>query len=157
MESARKTLAAKHKIRKPSITYRRYYRDGINRVEWKHIQVVVERENRPPLVAKCGETPLRTRKTSYISDKIPPKVIAGTTSELLTRLLAGKCELCNCMANLEAHHVNKLKNLRKRWQGKRNKPKWVQHMIARRRKTIVVCHACHQQITHGRYDGQRVN
>jgi len=132
-------------------------RDGINRVEWKHIQVVVERENRPPLVAKCGETPLRTRKTSYISDKIPPKVIAGTTSELLTRLLAGKCELCNCMANLEAHHVNKLKNLRKRWQGKRNKPKWVQHMIARRRKTIVVCHACHQQITHGRYDGQRVN
>ena len=37
------------------------------------------------------------------------------------------------------------------------KPQWVQHMIARRRKTIVVCRACHQAITHGRYDGPRVN
>lgn len=157
MESARKTLAAKHTIHNPSVTYRRYYRNGIDHLEWRHIQVVVERENAPPLVAKCGETPLRTRKTSYISDKIPPQVIAGTTSELLTRLLAGKCELCHRMANLEAHHVNKLKSLRKRWQGKRSKPKWVEHMIARRRKTIVVCHECHQQITHGRYDGQRVN
>ena len=157
LESARKTLAAKHKIRKPSVTYRKYYRDGIDQLEWRHIQVVVERENGSPLVAKCGEIPLRTRKTSYISDKIPPKVVTGTTSELLTRLLAGKCELCHCMADLEAHHVNKLKSLRKRWQDKRNKPKWVEHMIARRRKTIVICHKCHQQITHGRYDGQRVN
>ena len=157
MESARKTLAAKHNIRKPGITYLRYYRNGATTDEWRHIQVTVEREDKAPLVAKCGETPLRTRKTSYISDKIPPKVIAGTTSELLTRLLAGKCELCHCMADLEAHHVNKLKSLRKRWQGKRDKPKWVEHMIARRRKTIVVCHPCHLQITHGRYDGQRVN
>jgi group II intron reverse transcriptase/maturase len=157
MESARKTLAAKHKIRKPSVTYRRYYRNGATSNEWRHLQVTVERDGKTPLVAKCGETPLRTRKTSYISDIIPPKVVAGTTSELLTRLLAGKCELCECMANLEAHHLNKLKNLRKRWQGVQDKPKWVQHMIARRRKTIVVCHACHQQITHGRYDGQQVN
>jgi hypothetical protein len=95
--------------------------------------------------------------SSYISDTTPPQVIAGTTSELLTRLLAGKCELCGSPADLEAHHVNKLKDLRKRWQGKHDKPKWVEHMIARRRKTVVVCHACHQQITHGRYDGQRVN
>lgn len=157
MESARKTLAAKHRIRQTSATYRKYYRNGINQLEWRHIQVIVEREDGPPLVAKCGETPLRTQKTSFISDKIPPKVIAGTTSELLTRLLAGKCELCGCLADLEAHHVNKLKSLRKRWQGKHDKPKWVKHMIARRRKTIVVCHPCHQQITHGRYDGRRVN
>jgi hypothetical protein len=157
MESARKTLAAKYKIRKPGTTYRRYYRNGTTPNEWRHIQVKVERKDKAPLVAKCGEKPLRTRQTSYISDTIPPKVIAGPTSELLTRLLAGKCELCGCPADLEAHHVNKLKHLRQRWHDKCDKPKWVQHMIARQRKTIVVCHNCHQQITHGRYDGQRLN
>ena len=157
MESARKTLAAKHKIHKVSHTYQRYFRKGQSQLEWKHIQVAIERENKPPLVAKCGETPLRTRKISFISDNIPPNVIAGKTSELLTRLLVGKCELCHRVADLEAHHVNKLKHLRQRWQGRKHKPEWVQNMIARRRKTIVVCHSCHQQITHGRYDGQRVN
>ena len=157
MESARKTLATKHKIHKVSHTYQRYFRKGQSQLEWKHIQVAIERENKPPLVAKCGETPLRTRKISFISDNIPPNVIAGKTSELLTRLLVGKCELCHRVADLEAHHVNKLKHLRQRWQGRKHKPEWVQNMIARRRKTIVVCHSCHQQITHGRYDGQRVN
>jgi hypothetical protein len=93
---------------------------------------------------------------SYSKDKIPLPVIAGTKSELLTRLLKGKCELCGQTANLEAHHVNKLKDLRKRWQGRRQKPQWVQFMIARRRKTIVVCQPCHQKITGGRYDGPKV-
>lgn len=30
-------------------------------------------------------------------------------------------------------------------------------MIARNRKVIVVCHSCHQNITHGRYDGRKLN
>jgi hypothetical protein len=157
MESARKTLAMKHRIRHSGMSYRRYYHEGIGPDEWCHIRVTIEREGRKPLVAKCGETPLRTQKTTYTKDKIPPKVIAGTRSELLTRLLQGECELCGQTTQLEAHHVNKLKDLRKRWQGKQEKPQWVQNMIARRRKTIVVCHDCHQAITHGRYDGQRVN
>jgi group II intron reverse transcriptase/maturase len=156
MESARKTLAAKHKIRQPSRTYRRYYQDGIHPNEWRHIQVTIERDGKPPLVAKCGETPLRTRKTAYSKDTVPLRVIAGTKSELLTRLLKNECELCGQTADLEAHHVNKLKNLRKKWQGKRQKPQWVQFMIARRRKTVVVCRTCHQQITSGTYDGPKV-
>lgn len=156
LESLRKTLAAKHRIRKPATTYQRYYRDGANPNEWRHIQVTIEREEKRPLVAKCGEIPLRTRPITYSKDSIPLPVIFGTKSELLTRLLKGECELCNKTANLEAHHVNKLKNLQKRWQGKRAKPLWVQFMIARRRKTIVVCQQCHSKITHGRYDGDRL-
>jgi group II intron reverse transcriptase/maturase len=156
MESARKTLAAKHKIRQPSKTFRKYFRDGAYPDEWKHIQVTVERDGRLSLVAKCGETPLRKRSITYSKDAIPLPVIAGTKSELLTRLLKGKCELCGQTANLQAHHVNKLKNLRKRWQGRRQKPQWVQFMIARRRKTIVVCQSCHQKITGGRYNGPKV-
>jgi group II intron reverse transcriptase/maturase len=157
METARKTLAAKHKFRSPAASYRRYYHRNTGPDEWNHLRVTVQREGKSPLIAKCGETPLRTRKTTYIRDVVPPAVIAGTKSELLTRLLKGECELCGEQDALEAHHVNKLKNLRKRWQGKREKPVWVQHMLARRRKTLVVCHDCHVAITHGRYDGQRVN
>ena len=156
MESVRKTLAAKHKIRQPSRTFRRYFRDGNYPDEWKHIQITIEREGKPPLMAKCGEMPLRKRPISYTKDTIPLPVIAGTKSELLTRLLKGECELCGRTTDLEAHHVNKLRNLRKRWQGRRQKPQWVQFMIARRRKTIVVCKACHQKITGGRYDGPKV-
>ena len=156
MESARKTLAAKHKIRQPSKTYRKYYQDGDYPTEWRHIRVTIEREGKPPLVAKCGETPLRKSPISYSRDRIPLPVIAGTKSELLTRLVKGECELCGQTADLEAHHVNKLNNLRKRWQGRREKPQWVQFMIARRRKTIVVCRACHQKITGGKYDGLKV-
>lgn len=156
LESLRKTLAAKHKIRKPAISYQRYYRNGANPDEWRHIQVTIERERKRPLIAKCGETPLLTRSTTYSKDRIPLPVIAGTKSELVTRLLKGKCELCGQTTSLEAHHVNKLKNLRKRWQGKQAKPPWVQFMIARRRKTIVVCQKCHIGITHGKYDGERL-
>jgi hypothetical protein len=83
-------------------------------------------------------------------------VIFGTKSELLTRLLKGACELCGKTADLEAHHINKLKHLQKRWQGKQTKPLWVQFMLARRRKTIVVCQQCHSKITHGKYDGDRL-
>lgn len=157
MESARKTLAAKHKIRQPEKSYRRYYHDGSHPNEWRHIRVTIEREGKPPLIAKCGETPLRKRPAAFSKDTIPLPVIAGTKSELLTRLLKGECELCKKTADLEAHHINKLKHLYKRWQGKRQKPLWVQFMIARRRKTIVVCASCHQQITSGRYDGPKVN
>jgi 5-methylcytosine-specific restriction endonuclease McrA len=114
MESARKTLAAKHRIRQRSITSRRYYHKGTYPQEWKHIRVVIERDDKPSLIAKCGETPLRTRKTTYANDTIPPMVIAGMTSELLTRLLKGECELCSRKDTLQAYHVHKLKHLRKR-------------------------------------------
>ena len=155
MESARKTLAAKHKISQPARTYQKYYHPR-TATEWRHMRVTVEREGKPPLVAKCGETPLLTRETAYTKNAIPLPVIAGTKSELLTRLLKGECELCGRTTDLEAHHVNKLKNLQQSWKGKREKPQWVQFMLARRRKTVVVCQTCHQQITHGRYDGKLV-
>lgn len=156
MESARKTLAAKHKIRHKRKTYRLYYHNREHINEWRHIRITIERDGKPPLIAKCGETPLRTRPDAYSKDTIPLPVILGTKSELLTRLMKGECELCGKTADLEAHHINKLKNLQKRWQGKRQKPQWVQFMIARRRKTIVVCKTCHQQITHGKHDGPKV-
>jgi len=161
MESTRKTLASKHQIgstRKSSERYK--HKGGITekgKVEWQHLRVTIQRKDKKPLIAKCGETPLKSHKRAYASDKIPPAFIMGKRSELTTRLVKGECELCSTKTALEAHHVNKLKNLKQRWKGRKEKPKWVQWMIARNRKVIVVCHRCHQNITHGRYDGRKLN
>lgn len=157
MESARKTLAAKHRIQSSKHSYQRYMHGGSEH-EWSHLRVTIERADKKPLVAKCGESPLRVRKFDYsINEALPPKVVGNPTSELVTRLVKGKCELCGSHDDLEAHHVNSLRKMRKRWQGRNEKPIWVQNMIAKRRKTLVVCHSCHQTITHGKYDGKRIS
>ena len=53
------------------------------------------------------------------------------------------CELCGRTdVKLEIHHVNKVKNLK-------GKEAWEQVMIAKQRKTLAVCHDCHQKIHHG--------
>ena len=49
-----------------------------------------------------------------------------------------------------ANEVSTLADLKQRWQGRREKPRWVQYMLARRRKTLVVCHDCHTAIHAGR-------
>ncbi|OED34639.1 hypothetical protein AB832_07045 [Flavobacteriaceae bacterium (ex Bugula neritina AB1)] len=156
LESARKTLAAKHRIRQPGRSYRLYYQEGDGQKYWRHLQVKIERENKAPLISRCGETPLRTQKAISFNDQLPPKVMIGTRSELLERLLKGVCELCGDTTQLESHHIRAVKDLHDRWKGRKWKPSWVESMIARRRKSIVVCHSCHQKITHGRYDGARL-
>jgi hypothetical protein len=94
---------------------------------------------------------------TYAKDEIPPFTVTGRQRELTRRLLAEKCECCGTTGMpLEAHHTNKLANLKRRWQGRKHKPAWVKWMISRHRKTIFVCQACHQDITYGRYDGAKV-
>ena len=44
-------------------------------------------------------------------------------NELIHRLLAGHCEICQARTNLEVHHVRKLANLNK--PGRRAKPDWM--------------------------------
>ena len=43
--------------------------------------------------------------------------------------------------DIEVHHIRALRDLNVK--GQREKPKWVQVMAARRRKTLVVCRPCH--------------
>lgn len=59
------------------------------------------------------------------------------------RLKAHVCELCGTTESdcYEVHHINKLKNLK-------GKEDWERAMIAKRRKTIVVCKECHSRIHH---------
>ena len=63
-------------------------------------------------------------------------------SSLEDRLRANQCELCGATdVPLEVHHINKVKNLN-------GKEQWEKAMIARKRKTLIVCKNCHIAIHH---------
>ncbi|MBV9314355.1 MAG: RNA-directed DNA polymerase [Pseudonocardia sp.] len=70
-------------------------------------------------------------------------------NELIHRLLAERCEICeDTTAGLEVHHIRKLADLTK--PGRRDKPAWMHLMAMRRRKTLVICRRCHDDIHAGR-------
>jgi hypothetical protein len=45
---------------------------------------------------------------------------------------------------IEVHHIRALKDLNPK--GRKQPPEWVVRMASRRRKTLVVCRACHEGI-----------
>jgi group II intron reverse transcriptase/maturase len=111
------------------------------------LQAGIEREDgRRPRTARFGGIPLTRCKTAVLDDRIPPP--ATTTrrkgKELTRRLQARWCEMCEHPADVQVHHVRKLADLDK--PGRPHQPEWVNLMAARRRKTLVVCSACHGQI-----------
>jgi group II intron reverse transcriptase/maturase len=60
-----------------------------------------------------------------------------------SRLKAKVCELCSTSScgHFELHHINKVKNLK-------GKDFWERVMIAKRRKTLVLCKECHYMVHH---------
>jgi len=67
-------------------------------------------------------------------------------TSLIQRLQAKVCENCGATdIQLEAHHVRKLKNLK-------GKKAWERQMIARRRKTLMLCSECHKKLHAGKLD-----
>ncbi|MFI3164638.1 MAG: reverse transcriptase/maturase family protein [bacterium] len=80
------------------------------------------------------------------SDNLPNTVnITEGRNGLITKLKAQKCELCGSSDKIEVHHVRKLKDLK-------GKKKWEQKMIARNRKTMVLCSNCHHKLHAGKLD-----
>jgi hypothetical protein len=147
-----KTLARKRKTKK-SVAIKKYKRytseDGR-----KIVGVTVERNGKKPLIATFGSKPLTRKKHISINDE--QQVTYTTRNELITRLLADTCEICGSTEEVEAHHIRKLADLKKKWQGKPEKPKWVQKMIAIRRKTLFTCRKCHLKIHQGTHDGPKL-
>lgn len=144
--SLTKTLAHKHKM-SVSQVYRKYrttiQADGKT---YRGLRVVVPRERKKPLVAQWGGIPLKRNMDAIIEDQMPH--LWPGRSELEKRLLAEVCELCGRTDQIEVHHIRALKDLQK-YPG-RAKPYWVYNMAARKRKTLVVCRTCHEDITFGR-------
>jgi hypothetical protein len=100
-----------------------------------------------PLVAQFGGIPLRRKQDAVILDHTPQFLMINR-SELVQRVLADLCELCGSNERVEVHHIRKLADLEK--PGRKEKPVWVKQMAARRRKTLVVCRKCHEEIHAGK-------
>jgi hypothetical protein len=137
-----KTLAGKHRS-----TVSKMAAKHKTKIQTLHglrtcFEVHIERDGRKPLVARFGETPLYRQKTATVTDRQPIRV-DYPHKELLTRLLADTCEVCQQSGEVEVHHIRKLADL-----GKPGplQPLWVKAMANRRRKTLVVCASCHDQI-----------
>ena len=135
--SCLKTLAWKHKCKLSKI-YDKY------RIGAKRWGVSYE--------TKAGKKIRKLTKFNEIDGKkcedIMPIIVTIVTKGRTTidnRLKAHKCELCGYEGTdrkYEVHHINKVKDLK-------GKEPWEVVMIAKRRKTMVVCYDCHQKIHHG--------
>lgn len=112
-----------------------------------------ERPGKPDLLAYFGGINLVRSKIARDCDP-PTRTPFNPRSELVERMLANKCELCGQVGPCEVHHVRRLEDIDR--PGRRSKPDWAKRMSARRRKTLVVCSQCHQDIHNGRYDGPSI-
>jgi hypothetical protein len=143
-----KTLAAKHKSSISKMA-KRYASRAINETGViKCYQVVVERKDKPPLVATFGESSLKPQPFKVIEDLPTNRDRIFRRNELIQRLMIDECELCGSQDRVQSHHVRKMADLKVRGRGAI--PAWKQVMIARRRKTLMVCHHCHTAIHAGR-------
>ncbi len=142
-----KTLAHKHKSTVTKMARRFATRVSTPFGPRVCLETSVPRVGKEPLIARFGGIPLRTSLTAYIEDLFLTRRRQGGT-ELLQRLLAGECEACGSTENVEVHHVRKLADLNR--QGRKPPPDWVRLMASRRRKTLVLCRVCHDNIHAGR-------
>jgi Type II intron maturase len=137
-----KTLANKH--RSSVSTMARRYATTVDTPYGprKCFEARVERSGRKPLVARFGGIPLRRQRTAVIADRAPvPGIVRH--KELVTRLLADRCEICTGTDGISVHHVRRLADLTRPG---RPQPAWAAQMARRRRKTLVVCRTCHDAI-----------
>jgi group II intron reverse transcriptase/maturase len=102
-----------------------------------------------PYETKCGIKQMyladyrECKSVKYANDIIPNTwvIMQNNRTTFDSRLKAKKCELCGTenADSYEIHHINKVKNLK-------GKSDWEKYMIAKNRKTIVVCYDCHRNI-----------
>jgi len=140
-----KTLAAKHKSSVKKMAAR--HRAKIATPHGPHTcyEARIERDGKQPLVARFGGIPLVRDKNAVLTYRIPGPV-PYPRKELVTRLLARRCELCGEPGKVLVHQVRNLASLGKPGPGQ---PRWAAVMARKRRKTLVVCRPCHDLIHHG--------
>src|SRR3954467_4642048 len=135
------TLAAKY--RRPPWVMRNRYRTTVVTPRGK--RRCFEATQRTPsgavFTARFGGIPLRRRKHARLIDGAWP-TRRGT--QLIARLTAGICELCDSRDGITVHHVKRLADLDR--YSATTPPAWVKTTRASRRKTLIVCARCHHTI-----------
>jgi group II intron reverse transcriptase/maturase len=137
-----KTLAGKHRSSMSKMAAKHKAKISTPHGLRTCFEARIERTSSQPLVARFGGIPLHRQKTATVLDRQPTQV-DYPHKELLTRLLADTCEVCQRTGNVEVHHVRALKDLATPGP---LPPPWAMAMANRRRKTLVVCATCHDQI-----------
>lgn len=134
--SCLKTLASKHKTSLSKIIDK--FNDGTGK--WG-VPYETKLGNKRRYFANYADCKGKGSATDYISNAAVVYGYAVNTLE--NRLKAKACELCGTTESnhYEVHHINKLKNLK-------GKERWEIAMIAKHRKTLVVCRDCHRSIIH---------
>jgi hypothetical protein len=141
-----RTLANKHKTSVGKLW--RKHRSRVQTPEgWRRcVKVVHQRAGKEPLVGWFGGIPLKRQQRAVLKDKVP--ILSPSRTELVQRLLAERCEVCGAEEQVQVHHVRKLADLKPK--GRKELPDWAKIMIARQRKTLVLCHKCHGAVHNGK-------
>lgn len=148
-----KTLACKHKSSLTAMAKKHKATVKTpNGETLKCLEARVERGDKPPLIAHFGGIPLQRQPRAILNENLPRP--GNSRSELIQRLIADECALCGSHQYIEVHHIRKLADLRGR--GRKERPAWAKRMAALRRKTLVVCRDCHDNIHAGRPTRQKV-
>jgi group II intron reverse transcriptase/maturase len=142
LTSLLKTLAAKHRSTVTKMAARHKAKietsDGLRTC----FEAGKHREGKPDLVARFGGIPLRQNRRAVIRDPAPAPA-PYPRKQLIKRLRKRECELCETGTTVAVHQVTRLKELGKPGPGQ---PAWAALMAKMRRKTLIVCAACHEYI-----------
>jgi group II intron reverse transcriptase/maturase len=138
------TLAAKH--RRPPWVMRRRHETTAATPHGKRrcFEATLRTPSGKEFTARFGGIPLRRDKHARLIDGAWP---AKRGRQLIARLTAGKCELCQSHDGITVHHVKRLADLDR--YSPTTAPAWVKAMRGRRRKTLIVCSDCHTDIHQG--------
>jgi RNA-directed DNA polymerase len=139
-----KTMANKHKLSVHKVA------TMLNRGSYR----AVREQGKNGTVREYKLFKLKDVKRDAIFDSAvdhPPLTFKYTSgSELLRRMDANTCEYCAREGGyFEVHHVRKLADM------KAGKQPWEKLLIARKRKTLVLCVACHHKLTAGKLPDRR--
>jgi hypothetical protein len=142
LTSMLKTLAAKHQSTVTAMAAR--HKAAVSTADGPRtcFEARKKREGKPDLVARFGEIQLKRDRRAVIRDRAPVPVPAPR-KELIHRLRAQRCELCEHGATVTVHQVARLADLGKPGPGQ---PTWAALMARMRRKTLIVCTDCHDHI-----------
>jgi hypothetical protein len=135
-----KTFAGKYRTSMRKII-RRYSRNGDFTVSYKTKSgmksIVFYNQG-----MRCNDKIVATENPDTIGRTNENRSYTG----LVDRLKGNVCEWCGAETkDIEIHHVRKLKDLS-------GKAEWERQMIARRRKTLALCHSCHVKLHNGKLD-----
>jgi group II intron reverse transcriptase/maturase len=137
-----KTLAAKHRSSVTKMAARHKAKIKTSDGTRTCFEARKQREGKPDLIARFGGIPLRRDRRAVIRDPGPAPA-AVPRKELISRLRRRQCELCEHGTTVAVHQVAGLASLGKPEPGR---PAWAAVMAKMRRKTLVVCAACHDYI-----------